>query len=93
VEGEVLARRGPDVLRHYGPGDVVLSASSFAASTPAWDARAIGPTRVMSFPLEFWFDLMAEHFDLVRATIAALWARRNVLIQHLARQTPDVVLT
>jgi CRP-like cAMP-binding protein len=93
VEGEVLAsREEPRVVRHYGPGEVVLGAASFVSTGPAWEARAALPTRVLSFPIEFWFDLMAEHFDLVRSTLAALSARRDALIEHLAGTTHELVL-
>jgi CRP-like cAMP-binding protein len=94
VEGEVLAtRHEPEVVRHYGPGDVVLGVASFGPTASAWEARAVSPTRVLSFPVEVWFDLMAEHFDLVRSTLAALSLRRDTLIEHLARRDGELVLT
>jgi CRP-like cAMP-binding protein len=94
VEGELsAARHEPDVVRHYGPGDIALGAASFGSSAPAWEARAAVPTRILSFPVEFWFDLMAEHFDLVRSTLAALSARRDTLIDYLAVGSEELVLT
>jgi CRP-like cAMP-binding protein len=94
IAGEVEARRtAPDVLRHYGPGDLLLGAASFTAAGPTWEARAVEPGRLLSFPREFWFDLMAEHFDLVRSTLAALAARRDVLLEVLAGRPQGLVLT
>jgi CRP-like cAMP-binding protein len=94
VEGEVLAvRQDPEVVRHYGPGDVLLGVASFGPTAPAWEARAVSRTRVLSFSVEFWFDLMGEHFDLVRSTLAALSIRRDTLIEHLAARDGGLVLT
>jgi CRP-like cAMP-binding protein len=93
AEGEVHAERlDPRVVRTYGPGDVVCGAASFGPSSPAWEARATVPTRVIAFPIEAWFDLMEEHFDLVRSTLTALVTRRELLIDHLARESDDLVL-
>jgi len=94
VAGEVEARRNaPDVVRHYGPGDLVLGPAAYTPMGGSWEARAIVPTRVLSFPREFWFDMMAEHFDLVRSTLAALAARRDTLLGVLAGASGEFVLT
>jgi hypothetical protein len=58
-----------------------------------WQAQATAPTRAISFPIEALFDLMEEHFDLVRSTLAALGARRELLLEYLATQSRDLVLT
>jgi CRP-like cAMP-binding protein len=94
VDGEVLAEReAPMVVRHYGPGDLVCGAAILGHSAGAWQARASGPTRGISFPLEALFDLMEEHFDLVRSILVALGARRNLLLEYLAAKSDDLVLT
>jgi hypothetical protein len=36
---------------------------------------------------------MEEHFDLVSSTLSALGARRDLLIDHLAEESGDLVLT
>ena len=79
-------------IPHYEPGDIVCGAASFGGALD-WQAKAEGPTRTLSFPLEAWFELMDEHFDLVRAAMGALALRREALLDHLAAQTNGIVLT
>jgi CRP-like cAMP-binding protein len=94
VSGEVVAdHQDPHVERRYGPGDIVCGVASFGAPAPRWEARAAKATRVISFPIEVWFDLMEEHFDLVKSALAAAGARREVLLEELARGTEQLVLT
>ncbi len=94
VDGEVLAElESPAMVRHYGPGDMVCSAAILGGVADGWQARATTPTRVLSFPLEALFDLMEEHFDLVRSMLGALGARRELLLEHLAAASGDLVLT
>jgi CRP-like cAMP-binding protein len=94
VHGEVEASRtGPDAVRRYGPGDIVCGVASFGAPALAWEARATMPTRMLSFPIELWFDLMEEHFDMVRSALTAAATRRVVLLEHLAERLGGLVLT
>lgn len=94
VSGDVEARReGPPLERRYGPGDIVCGVSSFGTQGLVWEARALGPTRVIAFPIEAWFDLMEEHFDLVRSTLGAIGTRRELLLEQMARHTEELVLT
>jgi CRP-like cAMP-binding protein len=94
VDGEVLAEReGPAVVRRQGPGDLVCGTAILGHVADRWQARSITPTRGISFPIEALFDLMEEHFDLVRSTLAALGARREVLLEHMAAETPDLNVT
>jgi CRP-like cAMP-binding protein len=59
----------------------------------AWQARAMTAVRGVSFPIDALFDLMEEHFDLVRSTLAAVGARRDLLLEHMASESSDFVLT
>jgi hypothetical protein len=94
VDGEVLAVRGePAVERRYGPGDLVCAAAILGRVAGPWQARATTPVRGISFPVEALFDLMEEHFDLVRSTLTALAIRRELLLEHLAAASRDLVLT
>jgi CRP-like cAMP-binding protein len=94
IDGEVLAERSdPAVVRHYGPGDVVCAAPVLGAAAEPWEARAVTATRCISIPLEAVFDLMEDHFDLVRSTFAALGVRRDLLLDHLAATSGNIVLT
>jgi CRP-like cAMP-binding protein len=94
VEGEVAAQcASPEMERRHGPGDLVCGAAILGGVADPWQARAVTPTRAISFPIEALFDLMEEHFDLLRSTFAALGARRELLLEHLAAQSGDLVLT
>jgi CRP-like cAMP-binding protein len=94
VEGEVVCSRAdPDVERRYGPGDIVGGACGFGQQALAWDAKATAPGRGVAFPIEAWFDLMEEHFDLVQSTMTALFVRRELLLEHVAEASGGIVLT
>jgi CRP-like cAMP-binding protein len=94
VEGEVLAQRtAPEVVRRFGPADLVCPAAILGGVAGPWRAHAIVPTSGLAFPIEVLLDLMEEHFDLVRSTMAALGARRNLLLEYLAAKTDPLVLT
>jgi CRP-like cAMP-binding protein len=93
MEGEVLAKPGDsESVWRYGPHDIVCGAASFSGA-PDWQAKAGGATRVLSFPLEVWFELMDEHFDLVRAAVSALALRRERLLDYLAAPDNGILLT
>jgi CRP-like cAMP-binding protein len=93
VDGEVHARRAEsDATWHYGPRDIVCGAAA-VDGTAAWDVKAAAATHAISFPIEVWFELMDEHFELVRAALVALALRREALLDHLAEQSNGIVLT
>jgi hypothetical protein len=50
----------------------------------AWRARAVTPARALVFRVDDWFDLLEEHFEMVRSTLAALSIRRETLLDGLA---------
>lgn len=80
LEGEVdITRVAPDVLRRSAAGRIVGGAAAFGQPALAWEGRARTPTRALAFGVEDWFDLMEEHFDMVRAILAALAARSEEL--------------
>jgi CRP-like cAMP-binding protein len=93
VDGEVRARNATaGVARVYGVGDVVCGAASFGPAASRWEAMAAGDVRILLLPIDVWYDAMEEHFDLARAALTALTARRQLLIEALARQG-ELVLT
>jgi CRP-like cAMP-binding protein len=94
VDGEVLAEReGPSVTRRFVSGDLVCGTAILGHVAEAWQARCVTPVRGISIPIEALFDLMEEHFDLVRSTLSALGARRQQLLEHLAESTNDLEIT
>jgi len=94
VDGEALAEReDPAVVRRVGPGELVCGSAILGRVADAWRARCVTPIRGISFPISALFDLMEEHFDLVRSRLAALSGRRQQLLEHLAATTPDLEIT
>jgi CRP-like cAMP-binding protein len=94
VDGDVVAERdAPAMVRRYGPGDLVCGTAILGRVAGAWNARAMTPIRAISFPLEALFDLMEEHFDLVRSMLAAMGGRRELLLEHMASRSSDLILT
>jgi CRP-like cAMP-binding protein len=94
VEGEVVAEcAARSTVRCYGPGDLICGAAILGGVAGPWQARALAPTRGIAVPVEAVFDMMEEHFDLVRSTFAALGARRELLLERLASESGDLVLT
>jgi CRP-like cAMP-binding protein len=94
VEGEVLSTRvDPALERRYGPGDVVGGVAAFGTPALAWESRATTPVRGIAVDIEAWFELMEEHFDMVRSTLSAILARRELLLDYLAEASGGIVLT
>ncbi|HEY1537288.1 MAG TPA: hypothetical protein VGF76_24875, partial [Polyangiaceae bacterium] len=73
-------------------GDIVCGAAALEGSA-GWNVKAAVAVRAVSFPIEVWFELMDEHFDLVRTAIAALALRREALLDYLAEQSAGITLT
>jgi CRP-like cAMP-binding protein len=85
VRGRVDANRAsPDVLRSFGPGDVVGGPAAFSDRAHAWTALARGPARLLAIPIEAWFDLAEEHFDLVLSMMAVFGEARDAIMEQLA---------
>jgi len=94
VDGEIeAARRNPDVHRLYSAGEVVTSAAALSPLSREWAARARSPARLLAVPLEAWFDLMEEHFDLAQSTMAVLAVERERILDRLAADAgPEGIL-
>lgn len=93
LEGEVRAKsRDSEAIWQYGPREVVCGAASFEGA-PNWEVTAATAVRAVSFPVEVWFELMDEHFDLMRTAVGALGLRREALLDLLAEQSGGIVLT
>jgi CRP-like cAMP-binding protein len=96
VDGEIDAtRKDPEVRRRYAPGEAVAGAAVLSGLGAPWTARAVGSTRLLAVPIEAWFDLMEEHFELVHSTIGVLGADRERILDQLAAEAgPEgIVLT
>jgi CRP-like cAMP-binding protein len=84
VEGEIEARRsGSDLVRRAVAGEIVCGAAAFGEAAPFWAALGSKPGRALAFRVDDWFDLMEEHFDMVRSALAAMSSRREELLDQL----------
>jgi len=84
IEGEIEASRGgPDLVRVAASGEIVCGAAAFGEPARAWTARGTKAGRALTFRVDDWFDLMEEHFDMVRSALAALSATREALLLEL----------
>jgi CRP-like cAMP-binding protein len=94
IDGEVSAVRAESgAERRFRPLDVVCAAAAFADNPIDWHATAAEPTRALLVPLPPWFDLLEDHFSLFRSFMAALAARRELLLDSLGAETGNVELT
>lgn len=85
VDGEVEAvGHEPRILRREGPGDIVCGAAAFVDGVRDWEAHALRRTRSLAFRFDDLFDLMEEHFDMVRSVLVALSLSRERLLDALA---------
>lgn len=84
LDGEVEATRtSPDVCWRGAAGDIVCGTAAFSECILAWEVRARAPGRALTFRIADWLDLMEEHFDMVRATLATLSLDREQLLERL----------
>jgi CRP-like cAMP-binding protein len=85
VAGEVEASHTrPNVAWRGGAGEIVCGAAAFEEPVRPWSAYARTPTQALAFRVEDWFDLMEEHFDMVRSSLAALADRAERARARLA---------
>jgi CRP-like cAMP-binding protein len=93
IDGQLEAsRKGPEIVRRFGPGTLVLGSASIAGPPPGWETRARSPARALSFRLEDSADLMEEHFDMVRSVLASLGMERERLLDKMAARSGGLVL-
>jgi CRP-like cAMP-binding protein len=91
LEGEVAAdRKDPDLEVPFGPGSIVGGVASLGEPILAWQARAVTHVRALSMRHDDWFDLMEEHFDLVRSALSALALLREAILEDLAGKDGEV---
>jgi CRP-like cAMP-binding protein len=91
LQGEAEGiRLDPDLRVVFGPGSFVGGVASLGEPIRAWDARAITRVRALSMRLEDWFDLMEEHFDLVRSALSELALQREAALDELSLGKTEV---
>jgi CRP-like cAMP-binding protein len=92
-DGQVeVSRFAPDTIETYGPGTLVFGAAALGIRSPVAEARATARTRALALGVEEVFDLMEEHFDLVRSALASLAADRERLLDKAAASSGGLVL-
>jgi CRP-like cAMP-binding protein len=85
LQGEAEGNRLDPALRVvFGPGSVVGGVASLGEPMLAWEARATTRVRALSMKLEDYFDLMEEHFDLVRSALSGMALEREAILDDLS---------
>jgi CRP-like cAMP-binding protein len=85
LQGEVEATGPHSSLQWtFGPGHIVCGTAAFTDAVRGWSARAKSQTLVLAFRIEDWFDVMEEHFDLVRSALAGLALEHERLLDLVA---------
>jgi CRP-like cAMP-binding protein len=93
LEGEAEGDRlDPELHVLFGPGSLVGGVASLGEPILAWQARAVTRVRALSMRLDDWFDLMEEHFDLVRSALSALALIRESILEDLASAQGEIHL-
>jgi CRP-like cAMP-binding protein len=91
LEGEVEGLcPDPAIKVLFGPGSFVGGVASLGEPILAWSARALTRVRALSMRLEDWFDVMEEHFDLVRSTLSQLALVREDLLEGLEARNGEI---
>ena len=96
ASGTIDARRAsPEAARRYRAGEIVSGAAAFTERAREWEARAVSRARVIAVPIEAWFDLMEDHFDLAQSFLSVLDAWRERALDWLAEAAgaPGLILT
>ncbi len=92
IEGDVIAHRvDPELSVAYGPGTGVCGLAALGGALDEWEARATTKARALTLSMEDWFDLMEEHFDLVRSAFTALVELRDSILEQLASQGVELI--
>jgi len=93
VRGSVeVTREEPRVTGQFGPGSVVGGALCLGNVDDAWSARALEPSKLVSFSAEDWFNQMEEHPEMARSAMAALSLERERIQEILALRLGELVL-
>jgi CRP-like cAMP-binding protein len=93
LRGEVEASRAdPPFKRPFGPGTIVLAAASFGEGSIPWEAHAKTEVRALAVPHDDWFDLLEEHFDMLRSALGAMAIQRDRMLEQLAAQSGGLIL-
>jgi CRP-like cAMP-binding protein len=81
INGCVEADRLDPVVTWRGEsGQIVCESVCFCALASSWEARARTRTRVLSFGVDDWFDVLQENFEMLRATLATFARERERLL-------------
>ncbi|HEU4404228.1 MAG TPA: cyclic nucleotide-binding domain-containing protein [Polyangiaceae bacterium] len=82
ARGLVRTRRpgAPPFEADFGPGTIVGGLGALGGHEERLEARAVEPSVLVSFEREDYFDLMEDHFDMVRSALTALIDERERLL-------------
>jgi CRP-like cAMP-binding protein len=93
LSGEIeVSRTDLALTRAFGPGTVVLGPASFGEGSIPWALQATAATRTLTLRHDDWFDLLEEHFDMLRSTLGAIAIHRDRMLEQLADKAGGLTL-
>jgi CRP-like cAMP-binding protein len=93
LSGEAEATRSaPNMTRRFGPGTILLGAAAFGEAATPWEAHAVTSVRLLWMHHDDWFNLVEEHFDMLRSALGAMALQRDRMLEQMANHAGGLVL-
>jgi CRP-like cAMP-binding protein len=81
-----ITHEDPAVRARFGPGEVVFGAGGVGLRVPQFTSKALAPTVLLAVRREDFFDIMEDHFDVMRAVMKGVsYERERVLTARAER--------
>jgi CRP-like cAMP-binding protein len=88
-----LERESPRIRARFGDGSLLMDTLAYGDVDRPYTARAIEPTVALLLRREDFFDVLEDHFELVRAVLSSCVATRERLMILTARAEPSAPST
>jgi CRP-like cAMP-binding protein len=72
-----IAHEEPTVRARFGPGEVVFGAGGVGVRVPSFSSMALAPTVLLAVRREDFFDIMEDHFDVMRSVMKGVSSERE----------------
>ncbi len=83
-----VAHEEPHFRARFGAGEVVFGAGGVGIRSPEFSSKAIAPTVLLAVRREDFFDIMEDHFDVMRSVMKGVsHERERVLTERAERGT------
>jgi CRP-like cAMP-binding protein len=77
----------PEVSARFGAGEIVFGAGAVGLRVPGFTSRALAPTVLLAIRREDFFDIMEDHFEVMRSVMKGVsHERERVLTERAERR-------